>query len=177
MFYDAYKCSALKQAKEFHLMQQGQQVVALLMFISDVKSVGLADAQGLVLTEAFYWDLNDQSRAFSRRYFARNKKMPTSDQAGDYSATLHYLKAVQQAGTDEAKAVMEKMREMPINDPFTTHGVLRADGRMVHDIYLVQVKKPEESKDPWDVYKIIETIGGVDAFRPLSESLCALVKH
>jgi len=169
--------NALKQAREFHLMQRGQQVVALLMFISDVESLGLEDAQGLVLTEAFYWDLNDNSRAFSRRYFMRNKKMPTSNQAGDYSATLHYLKAVKESGTTEARAVMDKMRATPIDDPFTEHGVLRADGRMVHNIYLVQVKKPEESTEPWDVYNVIATIPGDQAFRPLSESQCPLVMH
>lgn len=169
--------NALKQAREFHLMERGQQVVALLMFISDVESVGLKDAQGLVLTEAFYWDLNDRSRAFSRRFFMRNKKMPTSNQAGDYSATLHYLKAVKESGTTEARTVMDKMRATPIDDAFTEHGVLRADGRMVHDIYLVQVKRPEESTEPWDIYNVIATIPGDQAFRPLSESECPLVMH
>ena len=168
--------NSLKQAQEFRLMQSGQQLVSLLMFISDVKSIGLQAAQGLLLTEAFYWDLNDESRAFSKRFFERNKRMPTSNQAGDYSATLHYLKAVKAAGTDEATQVMVKMRAMPIKDPFTQDGRLRVDGRMVHDIYLMQVKKPEESKGSWDVYKVLQTIPGDQAFRPLSESECPLVK-
>ncbi len=169
--------NSLKQAQEFRLMQGGQQLVSLLMFISDVKSIGLQAAQGLLLTEAFYWDLNDESRAFSKRFFERNKRMPTSNQAGDYSATLHYLKAVKAAGTDEATQVMAKMRAMPIKDPFTQDGRLRVDGRMVHDIYLMQVKKPEESKGPWDVYQVLQTIPGDQAFRPLSESDCPLVKR
>lgn len=169
--------NSLKQAQEFRLMQGGQQLVSLLMFISDVKSIGLQAAQGLLLTEAFYWDLNDESRAFSKRFFERNKRMPTSNQAGDYSATLHYLKAVKAAGTDEATQVMAKMRAMPIKDPFTQDGRLRVDGRMVHDIYLMQVKKPEESKGSWDVYKVLQTIAGDQAFRPLSESECPLVKR
>ncbi len=168
--------NSLKQAQEFRLMQGGQQLVSLLMFISDVKSIGLQAAQGLLLTEAFYWDLNDESRAFSKRFFERNKRMPTSNQAGDYSATLHYLKAVKAAGTDDAMQVMAKMRAMPIKDPFTQDGRLRVDGRMVHDIYLMQVKKPEESKGPWDVYQVLQTIPGDQAFRPLSESDCPLVK-
>ena len=168
--------NSLKQAQEFRLMQGGQQLVSLLMFISDVKSIGLQAAQGLLLTEAFYWDLNDESRAFSKRFFERNKRMPTSNQAGDYSATLHYLKAVKAAGTDDATQVMAKMRAMPIKDPFTQDGRLRVDGRMVHDIYLMQVKKPEESKGPWDVYQVLQTIPGDQAFRPLSESDCPLVK-
>ncbi len=169
--------NSLKQAQEFRLMQGGQQLVSLLMFISDVKSIGLQAAQGLLLTEAFYWDLNDESRAFSKRFFERNKRMPTSNQAGDYSATLHYLKAVKAAGTDDAMQVMAKMRAMPIKDPFTQDGRLRVDGRMVHDIYLMQVKKPEESKGPWDVYQVLQTIPGDQAFRPLSESDCPLVKR
>lgn len=169
--------NSLKQAQEFGLMQGGQQLVSLLMFISDVKSVGLKAAQGLVLTEAFYWDLNDESRAFSTQFYKRNKKMPTSDQAGDYSATLHYLQAVKAAGTDDATQVMAKMRAMPIKDPFTQHGRLRVDGRMVHDMYLMQVKKPAESKGEWDVYNVLQTISGDQVFRPLSESECPLVKH
>ncbi len=169
--------NSLKQAQEFGLMQGGQQLVSLLMFISDVKSIGLQAAQGLVLTEAFYWDLNDESRVFSKRFFDRNKKMPTSNQAGDYSATLHYLKAIEAAGTDDATQVMAKMRAMPIKDPFTENGRLRVDGRMVHDMYLVQVKKPEESKGEWDVYKVLQEIPGDQVFRPLSESECPLVKR
>lgn len=169
--------NALKQAQEFGVMAAGQQVVALLAFISDVRSVGLKDAQGLVLTEAYYWDLNDATRSFARRFFERTRRMPTAEQAGDYSATLHYLKAVKAADTDEAQAVMAKMREMPVHDAFTEHGTLREDGRMVHDIYLVRVKKPEASTGPWDVYTVLETIAGDDAFRPLSESDCPLVHH
>lgn len=169
--------NALKQAQEFGVIAGGQQVVALLAFISDVRSVGLKDAQGLVLTEAYYWDMNELSRGFAHRYFKRTKRMPTAEQAGDYSATLHYLNALKAAGTDEAGAVMAKMREMPVHDAFTQTGRLREDGRMVHDVYLVQVKSPKDSTEPWDVYNILETIRGEDAFRPLSESDCPLLKR
>jgi branched-chain amino acid transport system substrate-binding protein len=167
--------NALKQAQQFGVMAGGQQVVALLAFISDVRSVGLQDAQGLVLSEAYYWDMSDATRGFARRFFARTQRMPTAEQAGDYSATLHYLNAIKAAGTDEAGAVMAKMRAMPVHDAFTDDGHLREDGRMVHDVYLVQVKKPAASTGPWDVYTVLETIAGRDAFRPLAEGGCPLV--
>jgi branched-chain amino acid transport system substrate-binding protein len=167
--------NAIKQAKEFGITPK-QTLAGLLMFISDVHSLGLEATQGMYLTTGFYWDRNDETRAWSKRYFEKMKRMPTMVQAGDYSAVYHYLKAVKGAGTDEAKAVMAKMREMPVNDFFAKNGKVRMDGRMVHDMYLVQVKKPSESKYPWDYYTIRETIPGDDAFIPLSESKCPLVK-
>jgi branched-chain amino acid transport system substrate-binding protein len=145
--------------------------------LNDTAALGLHQAQGLLFTEAFYWDMNDETRAWSKRFFERFGKMPTSTQAGDYSSTMHYLRAVQAAGTTDTKTVMAKMRELPINDFFAKNGHIRIDGRMVHDMYLGQVKSPAESKGPWDFYKILATVPGDEAFRPLSESACPLVKH
>jgi branched-chain amino acid transport system substrate-binding protein len=167
--------NSIKQAKEFGITPK-QTLAGLLMFISDVHSLGLEATQGMYLTTGFYWDRNDETRAWSKRYFERMKRMPTMVQAGDYSAVYHYLKAVKAAGTDEAKAVMAKMRDTPVNDFFAKNGKVRMDGRMVHDMYLVQVKKPSESKYPWDYYTIRETIPGDEAFIPLSQSACPLVK-
>ena len=145
----------------------------MIAFISDIHSLGLKTAQGLVVTTGFYWDYNDDTRAWSKKWSARmNGRMPTMAQAGCYSGTLHYLKAVQAAGTDEAKAVAAKMREIPVNDFFAKNGKVRADGRMVHDMYLVQVKKPEESKAAWDYYKVLRTIPGDEAYKPLDQTLC-----
>ncbi|MCC4114106.1 ABC transporter substrate-binding protein [Aromatoleum toluclasticum] len=167
--------NSIKQAKEFGITPK-QSLAGLLMFISDVHSLGLDATQGMYLTTGFYWDRNDETRAWSKRYFERMKRMPTMAQAGDYSATYHYLKAIKAAGTDEAKAVMAKMREMPVNDFFAKNGKVRVDGRMVHDMYLAQVKKPSESKYPWDYYHIREVIPGDEAYIPLAESKCPLVK-
>ena len=167
--------NSIKQAKEFGITPK-QSLAGLLMFISDVHSLGLDATQGMYLTTGFYWDLNDETRAWSRRFFGAMKRMPTMVQAGDYSAVYHYLKAVKAAGTDEAKAVMTKMRATPVNDFFAKNGKVRADGRMVHDMYLAQVKKPSESKYPWDYYHIREVIPGDEAFMPLSQSVCPLVK-
>jgi branched-chain amino acid transport system substrate-binding protein len=170
--------NSIKSAAEFGIGRQGKnQVVGLAINLNDTKALGLAAAQGLLLTEAFYWDRTDESRAWSERFLKKFGKMPTSTQAGDYSSTMHYLKAVAAAGTLDAQKVMAKMREMPVDDFFAKGGKIRIDGRMVHDMYLAQVKQPSESKGPWDVYKILETIPGDDAFRPLSESACPLVKH
>ena len=146
-------------------------------FITDVKSVGLKAMQGLTFITAFYWDRDDESQAWSRRFFELHKRMPTMAQAAIYSAIRHYLRAIEAAGTDEAKAVMAKMREIPVNDFYTKNGKVREDGRMVHDMYFVQVKKPEESTGPWDYYKILSTIPGDQAFRPLDEGGCPLVKQ
>jgi branched-chain amino acid transport system substrate-binding protein len=146
------------------------------MYINDVHSVGLKTAQGMLLSEAFYWDMNDETRAFSKKYFAKVNAMPNMSQMGAYSSVKHYLKAVEAAGSTDAKAVMAKMREMPINDVFTKNGRLREDGMMVHDMYLFQVKSPQESKAPWDYYKVISTVPADKAFVPLSESACPLVK-
>jgi branched-chain amino acid transport system substrate-binding protein len=136
----------------------------------------LSTAQGLLLTNAWYWDMSDESRAFSKRYFARVGSMPNMSQAGDYSSTLHYLRAVQAAGTDDPDAVAAKMRELPINDMFTKKGHIRVDGRMVHDMYLWEIKAPAESKYPWDYLKLVKTIPGEQAFMPLEKSSCYLVK-
>jgi branched-chain amino acid transport system substrate-binding protein len=167
---------SIKQAVEFGITKGGQSLAGLLIFDSDVHSLGLATAQGLVLTTGFYWDRTDETRAFGKRFFEKMGVMPTMAHAGTYSAVLHYLKAIDAAGSDEALAVMAKMRELPVNDFFAKDGKLREDGRMVHDMYLVQVKTPEESKYPWDYFKILKTIPGEQAFRPLAESECPLVK-
>lgn len=168
--------NAVKSAREFGVSTGGQVVAGLLVWVTDVHALGLATAQGMLLTDAFYWDRDEQTRAWSRRFFERMKRMPHMGDAGDYSSTLHYLKAVQAAGTDEAGAVMAKMRELPVNDFFAKNGRIRADGRMVHDMYVYEVKKPSESKYAWDYYKLRATIPADQAFRPLSESTCPLVK-
>jgi branched-chain amino acid transport system substrate-binding protein len=168
--------NAIKQAAEFGVGKSDQKLVALLVYITDVNSMGLEAAHGLLLTEAFYWDMNDETRAWSRRYFDKMKKMPNMTQAGVYSSTLHYLKAVAAAETVEASAVMKMMKATPINDFFAHDGRIREDGRMVHDMYLFEVKKPSESKEPWDDYKLIATIPAEEAFQPLSQSTCPLIK-
>jgi branched-chain amino acid transport system substrate-binding protein len=169
--------SAIKAAREFGLTTSGKQSLAgLLVYINDVHTLGLEAAQGMLLTTGFYWDHDDESRKWARRFFEKTKKMPNMSQAGLYSSVMHYLKAVKAAGTDETGAVMQKMREMPINDMFAKNGRIREDGRMVHDMYLYQVKKPSESKSPWDYYKLVSTIPGEQAFQPLSASACPLVK-
>ena len=169
--------NAVRQAAEFGIVQAGQKLATLLVFITDIKGLGLQVAQGLTFTNGFYWDRNDETRAFAKRFGERNSgAMPSMVQAGAYSATMHYLKAVAAAGTDDADAVSAKMKETEINDFFATKGKIRADGRMVHDMLLVEAKKPSESKGPWDLMKIISVIPGDQAFRPLSESVCPLVK-
>lgn len=169
--------NAIKAASEFGLTRDGKQKLAgLLLYINDIHAIGLKTAQGLVLTEAFYWDMNDATRAWSRRYFEKLKKMPNMSQAGVYSSVTHYLKAVQAAGTDETGAVMKKMKSMPINDFFAKNGRIREDGRMIHDMYLFEVKSPAESKYPWDYYKLLATVPGDQAFMPVSKSQCPLLK-
>jgi branched-chain amino acid transport system substrate-binding protein len=169
--------NAIKQAAEFGIVKGGQKLAGLLVFVTDVHAIGLPLAQGLQLTEAFYWDQNDGTRAFAKRFgAARGGKMPTSIQAGYYSATKHYLEAVRAAGTDQADAVMAKMKATPTNDPLFGKGYIRADGRKMHDMYLFQVKTPAESKGPYDYYKLIRTIPGEEAFRPLDQGGCPLVK-
>ena len=169
--------NAIKQAAEFGLVQGGQRVAALLIFESDVQSLGLPVAQGLVLTTAFYWDMNDETRAWTKRFRAKKDKLPNLTTAGVYSATLHYLRAVQAAGTDEPKAVMAKMHEMPVNDMMTKNGTLRADGRLLRDMYLAQVKSPAESKSKDDIYKILATVPADQAWRPLKDGKCPLIKE
>src|SRR5579859_1918764 len=168
--------NALKQAAEFGITQAGQKMAALLLQITDVRSLGIKATQGLILTDAFYWDTNDETRAFSNRFNDKVGHMPTMIQAGLYSATMHYLKAIEAIGTDDAPKRSEQMRKMPINDFFAKNGKIRIDGRMVHDMYLFQVKKPEESKGEWDLYKLIATVPGDQAFRPLDKGGCPLVK-
>ena len=169
--------NAIKQAAEFGLMRSGgQKLSPLLAFITDIDSIGLETAQGLLLAEAFYWDLNDDTRAFSKRFADRIKRMPTAAQAGIYSSVGHYLKAVKAAGTTDSAAVMKIMKDTPINDMFAKNGRIREDGRMVHDMYLFEVKKPSESKGRWDDYKLLATIPGNEAFQPLEQSRCPLVK-
>jgi branched-chain amino acid transport system substrate-binding protein len=167
--------NAIKQAGEFGIVAGGQNLAAIVMFISDVNSLGLNLAQRLIITEAYYWDLNDQTRAFGKRFFERMKRMPTMNQAATYSGTLHYLNAVKATGSRDTKTVLAKMRETPVRDAFTSNGTLREDGRMVHSMFLFQVKKPEESKGPWDYYKLLAEVPGDQAFRPLKDGGCPLV--
>ncbi len=167
---------AIKTAHEFGLRKGGQTLAGLYFFITDVHGLGLDVTQDMIVTTAFYWDMNDETRAWAKRFFNEMKRMPTQIQAANYSATLHYLRAVQAAGTDDATAVMKKMRETPVNDVFAKGGRIRDDGLMVHDMYVARVKKPSESKYPWDYYEIKATVPASDAFPPLSESTCSLLK-
>jgi branched-chain amino acid transport system substrate-binding protein len=169
--------NAIKQAAEFGIVKGGQNLAALLIFISDVKALGLPTAQGLVFTEAWYWDLNDANRDFAKRFAPRNKGIhPSMIHAGVYSAVTHYLKAVSDLKSDaDGKAVVAKMKSMPTDDKLFGKGTIRADGRKIHPMYLFEVKKPEESKGPWDLYKLRATIPADEAFRPFSEGKCPLV--
>jgi branched-chain amino acid transport system substrate-binding protein len=168
--------NAIKQAHEFGITAGGQNLAGLLIFITDVHALGLETAAGLVLTEAFYWDLNDQTREWSKRFAEKhNGAMPTMVQAGVYASVLHYLKAVEAAGTKESKAVMAKMKEMPSEDPLFGKGQVRQDGRHVHDMYLFQVKNAADSKGAWDYYNVLATIPADKAFRPLADGKCPLV--
>lgn len=167
--------NAIKAAKEFGATKS-QKIAALLLWIEDVHSLGLENAQGLLLTNAWYWDMNEDTRAFAKRFFQRVGKMPNMAQAADYSSTMFYLNAVKAAGTDDPDKVSAKMRELKINDMFTKDGYVRVDGRMVHDMYLWQVKTPAESKAPWDYLKPVATIPAERAFQPLAQSTCYLVK-
>ena len=172
--------NAIKQAAEFGIVAGGQKLAALLLFINDVHSLGLKTAQGLTFTESFYWDMNDQTRAWSKRFAEKtsNHAMPSMTQAGNYAAVLHYLKALEALGGNphDGAKVVAKMKELPTDDPLFGKGPLRADGRRIIPAYLFEVKKPEESKYPWDYYKLIATIPAEDAAKPLSESECPLVK-
>jgi branched-chain amino acid transport system substrate-binding protein len=169
--------NAIKQGAEFGIVRGGQQFAGLLVFISDVHALSLERAQGLVLTEAFYWDLNDKTRAWSKRFAERHQgAMPTMVQAGVYSAVLHYLKAVEALKSDDGTKVIAKMKEMPTDDSLFGKGTIRADGRKIHPMYLFEVKKPAESKGRWDYYKVRATIPAEEAFRPIAEGECPLVK-
>jgi branched-chain amino acid transport system substrate-binding protein len=169
--------NSIKQGAEFGIVKGGQNFAGLLVFISDVHALGLATAQGLVLTESWYWDMNDANREFAKKFSAANKgKYPTMVQAGVYGAVTHYLKAVEALKNDEdGKAVVAKMKAMPTDDKLFGKGTVRADGRKIHDMYLFEVKKPEESKYPWDYYKVRATIPAAEAFRPLKDGGCPLV--
>ena len=167
--------NSIKQAAEFGITPK-QQLAGLLMFITDVHSLGLKTTQSMYLTEGFYWNLNDDTRAWSKRFFDLHKRMPTMVQAGQYSSVSHYLKAVKAINSDDTTKVMAQMKKTPVNDFFAKNGTIRADGRMVHDMYLMQVKKPAESTTPWDYYHVRATIPAAEAFQPLSASTCPLVK-
>ncbi|ASV86622.1 ABC transporter substrate-binding protein [Ochrobactrum quorumnocens] len=167
--------NAIKQAAEFGIVAGGQRLAALLFTLAEVHGLGLEAAQGLTLTEGFYWDRDDESREFSKRFFDRTGRMPNMIQAGTYSAVLQYLKAIKEAGTDETEAVAKKLHEMPVNDVFARNGKVGANGRMIYDMYLMEVKKPDESKAPWDYYKVLATIPGDQAYLKPEESGCPLV--
>ncbi|OZB07212.1 MAG: ABC transporter permease, partial [Rhizobiales bacterium 39-66-18] len=169
--------NTIKQASEFGITQGGQKLAGLLIFLTDVHSLGLKVAQGLVLTEAFYWDQNEGTRAFSKRFGERmGGTMPTMVHAGVYSAVTHYLKAVVAAKSKDSDKVVAQMKAIPTDDPLFGKGQVRADGRHIHNMYLFEVKKPSESKGEWDIYNTLATIPAADAFRPLSEGHCPLVK-
>lgn len=169
--------NAITTASQFGLTQSGQQLAGLLIFLNDVHALGLEATQNLLLTTGWYWDMDDQAREWAQRYFDEVGSMPTMVQAGIYSSTMHYLEAVQAAGTDDAQAVRAQMASQPINDFFARNGRIREDGRMVHDMYLAQVKTPEASTGEWDLYEILSTIPAEQAYRPLSESQCKLVQN
>jgi branched-chain amino acid transport system substrate-binding protein len=170
--------NAIKQAREFGIVQGGQSLAGLLMFVTDTHSLGLETAQGMVLTDGFYWDTDDETRAWSKRWSEKmgGGKMPSMVHAGTYSSVLHYLKGLAAAKTDEGIKVADQMRQIPVKDFFAKNGKIRPNGRMAHDMYLMQVKKPSESKGAWDYYKILRTIPADEAFQPLAESTCPLVK-
>ncbi|HYD30113.1 MAG TPA: ABC transporter substrate-binding protein, partial [Azospirillaceae bacterium] len=168
--------NAIKQASEFGITQSGQQLAGLLLFISDIHALGLPAAKGLVLTTGFYWDMDDATRGWSAEFEKRTGRKPTMVHAGVYSAVRHYLKAVQAAGTDDGKAVAQRMRETPIDDMFAKNGKILPNGRMVHDMYLARVKAPDQSKGPWDYYQIVRTIPGDQAYLTAAQSGCPLAQ-
>jgi branched-chain amino acid transport system substrate-binding protein len=168
--------NAVKQAAEIGISPRSQTLVPLLVFISDVDSLGLDIAKGMTFVDGFYWDLNGRTREWSKRFYARRRAMPTMAHAGVYSAVRHYLRAVRASGSDHAKIVANSMRQLRVDDFFANDGEVRADGRLIHDMYLVEVKAPEESRYPWDYYKILSIIPGDKAFRPLADGKCPLVR-
>src|SRR4051794_35969531 len=168
--------NSIKQAAEFGIVAAGQRLAALLFTLAEVHGLGLEAAQGLTLTEGFYWDRDDTSRAWSKKFFDRTGRMPNMIQAGTYSAVMQYLKAIDKAGTDETEAIAKVLHEMPVDDIFAQGGTVGANGRMIHDMYLMEVKKPSESKQPWDYYKVLATIPGDEAYIKPAESGCPLVK-
>jgi branched-chain amino acid transport system substrate-binding protein len=168
--------NVVKQAGEFGITQR-QKLVGLLVFIADIHSLGLQSAQGLMLSSAFYWDLNEDTRAWSKRFIAKTQKVPTMIHAGTYGAVMHYLRAVQAAGTLDGPTIAAKMRDMPVNDFMTKNGRIREDGRLVRDMYLFRVKSPEQSKYKFDYYELLATIPGEEAFRPMEQGGCPLLKQ
>jgi len=169
--------NAIKQAAEFGIVKGGQSLAGLLVFLSDVHALGLQTAQGLIFTETFYWDLNDKTRAWSKRFAAANGgKYPTMDHAGVYAVILHYLKAVEAIKSDDGTKAVAEMKKLPTDDPLFGKGIIREDGRKIHPAYLFEVKKPSESKGPYDYYKLRATIPADQAFRPLKDGGCPLVK-
>ncbi len=168
--------NSIKQAAEFGIVAGGQRLAALLFTLAEVHGLGLQAAQGLTLTEGFYWDRDDESRAFAKKYMDRTGRMPNMVQAGTYSAVTQYLKAIDKAGTDETEAVSKKLHAMPVDDVFGRGGKVGPNGRMIHDMYLLEVKKPDESKQPWDYFKVLDTIPGDEAYIKPAESGCPLVK-
>lgn len=168
--------NSIKQANEFGIVQSGQKLGALLFFITDAHSLGLELGQGVNLVEAFYWDQDDETRAWSQRFYEKTGVMPSMLHASNYAAVMHYLKSIKAAGTDETGPVLEKMKEMKINDFFTKDAYIRADGRVIRDMYLYQVKAPSESTRDWDYYHVVRTIPGELAFRPVEDSECDLLK-
>ncbi|MBB3310153.1 branched-chain amino acid transport system substrate-binding protein [Rhizobium sp. BK196] len=168
--------NAIKQASEFGITQGGQHLAALLFTLAEVHGLGMEAAQGLTLTEGYYWNRDDQSREFAKKFFARTGKMPNMIHTGTYSAVLQYLKAIQKAGTDETEAVAKQLHEMPVDDVFGRGGTVGPNGRMIHDMYLLQVKKPSESKEPWDYFNVLATIPGKEAYIDPAKSGCDLVK-
>ena len=169
--------NAIKQAAEFGIVASGQRLAALLFTLSEVHGLGLEAAQGLTLTESFYWDRDDQSREFGKRFFERTGRMPNMIHAGTYSGVMQYLKAIDKVGTDETEAVAKAMHEMPVNDLFARNGKVGANGRLISDVYLMEVKKPDESKQPWDYYKVLATVPGDEAYIKPAESGCDLAKQ
>jgi branched-chain amino acid transport system substrate-binding protein len=168
--------NAISAAAKMNMIPGPQRLEALSLRINGVNDIGLMATQGMMIAAPFYWDLNDQTRAWSKRFFARVDKMPNELQAGLYSSVLHYLNAIKAAGTDATGPVMKAMRDTPIHDFFATDGQIRADGLMVHDMHLFQVKAPGESKYPWDYLRLVATVPGAKAFQPLSQSKCPLVR-
>ncbi|WP_026615580.1 ABC transporter substrate-binding protein [Ensifer aridi] len=168
--------NAIKQAAEFGIVQGGQRLAALLFTLAEVHGLGLEAAQGLTLTEGFYWNRNEESAKFGKRFMERTGRMPNMVHAGTYSAVLQYLKAIEKAGTDDGEVVAKELHALPVNDIFAQNGTVAPNGRMIHDMYLLEVKKPDESKEPWDYFKVLATIPGKDAFIDPAQSGCELVK-
>ena len=170
--------NSIEQGTRLGIVQGGQRMAALLAFVTDVHALGLNKAQGLILSESFYWDLNDQTRAWSARFARRHwGAMPTMPHAGTYAAVLHYLKAIDALKSDDGTKVIAKMKELPTDDPLFGKGSIRQDGRKLHPMYLFEVKKPSESKGPWDLYKLRATVPADEAFRPIDQGDCPMVKQ